>query len=234
MYRRQNSERLWFYVYPSVTQWPAGGRAGNWLVLLPPLINMKCPGRSSATLGNTQAEGGGGEAAAQLQGPARTGGRILPPLCGESGCREHSTSEAPVETVYQGESKRTKTLPYRVEKEQARSFFCGKDTSKLSGSNRRTEKFSSLPQTSHSAQDSSCLQPKTRAASGALMTTRAPTEPPWAQLQHSPAPRGKKKAEARTFLGVNPAYLSLCVLWLIISSSLSKIMSHSQQHSAGV
>ena len=172
---------------------------------------MKCPGRSSATVGNTQAEGGGGEATAQLQGPARTGGRILPPLCGESGCREHSTSEAPVETV-QGESKRTKTLPYRVEKEQARSFFCGKDTSKLSGSNRRTEKFSSLPQTSHSAQDSSCLQPKTRAASGALMTTRAPTEPPWAQLQHSPAPRGKKKAEARTFLGVNPAYLSLCVL----------------------
>ena len=31
---------------------------------------MKCPGRSSATVGNTQAEGGGGEAAAQLQGPA--------------------------------------------------------------------------------------------------------------------------------------------------------------------
>lgn len=132
--------------------------------------------------------------------------------CAESGCREHSTSESSVETVYQGESKRTKTLPYRVEKEQARSFFCGKDTLKLSGSNRRTEKFSSMPQTSHSAQDISCLQPKTRAASGALMITRAPTEPPWAQLQHSPAPRGKKKAEACTFLGVNPAYLSLCVL----------------------
>lgn len=132
MYHRQNSERLWFYVYPSATQWPAGGKAGNWLVLLPPLINMKCPGRSSATAGNTQAEGGGGETSARLQGPAATGGRILPLLCRESGCREHSTSEALVENVYQGQSKRTKSLPHK-ERKRNRRGFCGKDTAKLLG-----------------------------------------------------------------------------------------------------
>lgn len=234
MYHRQNSERLWFYVYPSATQWPAGGKAGNWLVLLPPLINMKCPGRSSATAGNTQAEGGGGETSARLQGPAAIGGRILPLLCRESGCREHSTSKALVEKVYQGQGKRTKTLPYKEWKRNRRGFFCGKDMAKLLGGNRSAEKFSSIPQTSHSAQDISCLQPKTHAASGALMITRAPTKPPWAQLQHWPSPHGKKKVEVCTFLGVNPAYLSLYVLWLILSSSLSKIISHSQQRSTGV
>lgn len=151
-------------------------------MLLPPLINMKCPGRSSATAGNTQAEGGGGETSARLQGPAATGGRILPLLCRESGCREHSTSEALVENVYQGQSKRTKSLPHK-ERKRNRRGFCGKDTAKLGG-NRSAEKFSSTPQTSHSAQDISCLQPKTCAASGGLMITRAPTKPPWAQLQH--------------------------------------------------
>lgn len=85
-----------------------------------PLINMKCPGRSSATAERLHKRRGVEARPAssrvlleQEENPAVAVRRVRMPS---------TLPRVPVETVYQGESK-TKTLPYRVEKEQARGFF---------------------------------------------------------------------------------------------------------------
>lgn len=143
---------------------------------------MKCPGRSSATAGNTQAEGGGGETSAGLQGPAATGGRILPLLCRVRMPRALYLGGPGGKCLPGTEQENQEPPPQRAEKEQERLLW--QRHGEVVGGNRSAEKFSSTLQTSHSAQDISCLQPKTCAASGALMITRAPTKPPWAQLQH--------------------------------------------------
>ena len=109
MYCRQTSERLWFYVYPRVTQWPAGGRPGNWLILLPPLISTKCPVRSSATVGRR----GEGRRRALLTPGSCTKSRQNPAITVRR-VRMLRTLHlgGPGGKVLQAESKRMKTLPY--------------------------------------------------------------------------------------------------------------------------